>query len=55
MTTTTLPAEQQVTANTQLFSETVQIAQAGELLPVRDWAYEFSDGHRFDDAKGASG
>lgn len=55
MTTQTLPAEQQVTASQQQFSETVQIAKAGQPDPPTDWAYEFSDGHRFDDGKGAYG
>jgi hypothetical protein len=55
MTTPTLPADEVPTCSPQLFSETVAIARAGEPVPVTDWAYEFSDGHKFDDAKGASG
>jgi len=55
MTTPALPSEQIPTFSDQPFSETVALARAGELVPVKDWAYEFSNGRKFDDAVGASG
>ena len=46
-------AETRVRFSDQLFSETVGIAAADDPPPAKDWGYEFSDGHRFDDAEGA--
>jgi hypothetical protein len=47
--------EQKVRYSDQMFSECVGIASADNPPPAVDWAYQFSDGHQFDDAKGATG
>jgi hypothetical protein len=39
-----IPADQQVSTNERLWSEEVGLARAGEALPPKDPAYEWSNG-----------
>jgi hypothetical protein len=45
-------ARTRVTVSTQLWSDEVAIANAGCPLPEKEIAYEFSDGHRFEEGLG---
>ena len=47
-----MPDDQRVTVSTQLWSDEVAIANAGQPLPEKDTAYQFSNGRRFDEGQG---
>lgn len=49
---TPLPADQKVQHSERLWSDEVGIARAGEVLPARDVAYEWSNGRKFEDGLG---
>ena len=51
----TIPSPEEIgSGSSQLFSDIVALARADEPpLPPKDWAYEFSDGHKFEDAVGS--
>ena len=46
LTTYPVSPEEVVRNSSQLWSEIVGIASAGELIPTIDWAYEFSGGRK---------
>ena len=46
--------EEVVRVSDQLWSEVVGIAAAGDPPPAVEWGWQFSNGRRFDDARGAA-
>lgn len=51
MTNATLPADTRVKTSERLFSEEVALAEAEAPLPVKDIAYEFNNGRKFEAPK----